>query len=404
MMINKRYERLESEDDIQYAMRLIDILKTERPDDLEWSDIKELIGFEGNKDSIRKANDTKFGGYAIYNYCKEKMINNISDDEMLKEIEEQRLEFEKEKIKFQDQKREYRKLLRTDARFSHLKDEMVKAIDKLREVKPFLNSKNDTGYAYDEDIHAVAMFSDWHYGIAHESYWNKINKDICVERVNKLKNEIIKYCMANRVSVLHLEILGDLVNGLLHLGTRVSNEEDVISQAMHVRELISEVVNELDKYITEVQVYSDFGNHGRVSANKKESIDVENFERLIPWYLERSLQGKDNVTIHKNDFDDTIVVMNFLNETILGVHGDKDKFKNGVDRLIKMLRIHPTELHRGHNHSFAEEDGYGMTVTTNGTLSGVDDYAKELRLTGTPTQTLMMYNSDGRYCTYKIKL
>ena len=45
-----------------------------------------------------------------------------------------------------------------------------------------------------------------------------------------------------------------------------------------------------------------------------------------------------------------------------------------------------------------------MTVTTNGTLSGVDEYAKDLRLTGTATQTLMMYNKDGRYCTYKIKL
>ena len=72
-----RYSRKENENDIEYELRLVDIKKTEKPDDLDWEDIKSLIGYEGNKDSLRKANDSEFGGYAIHKYYQNKEINQL---------------------------------------------------------------------------------------------------------------------------------------------------------------------------------------------------------------------------------------------------------------------------------------------------------------------------------------
>ena len=71
-MINERYIRKQDEELIDYEVRLVEILKNERPEDLEWSDIKEYVGFEGNKDSLRKANDSEFGGYKVAKHYQKK--------------------------------------------------------------------------------------------------------------------------------------------------------------------------------------------------------------------------------------------------------------------------------------------------------------------------------------------
>ena len=59
----------------------------------------------------------------------------------------------------------------------------------------------------------------------------------------------------------------------------------------------------------------------------------------------------------------------------------------------------------GHYHRGAEDEVHGSEVIINSSLSGVDDYAKELRYVNTPAQKFMIFNKDeGRVCTYNIKL
>ena len=70
--MNERYLRRENEDIIDYEIRLASIKKEEKPDDLDWEDIKNLIGYDGNKDSLRKANDSIFGGLNIAKYYQNK--------------------------------------------------------------------------------------------------------------------------------------------------------------------------------------------------------------------------------------------------------------------------------------------------------------------------------------------
>ena len=53
--MNEKYLRKENEEELEYAMRLITIKKEQHPDDLDWSDIVDLLGLDLNKDSLRKS-------------------------------------------------------------------------------------------------------------------------------------------------------------------------------------------------------------------------------------------------------------------------------------------------------------------------------------------------------------
>lgn len=380
---------------LSYAKRITDNRKEYDLDYSEWA--KLLIDKEYSSDNARKS---FYILEPFLNKLEETQINNIDDNDLINEIEQRRLELEKEKIKMQDQKREYRALLRTDARFEHLVNEMTKSIKELNASKPMINSFE--GNAKELNNHAVLILSDWHFGIEDKNYWNEINISILKQRVNRLKDYIIEYCDLHKVDTLHVEILGDMINGFLHLGTRVANEEDVIQQTMQCSELICQFLNELALYIPNINIYCSQGNHGRCTPNMKESIDTENFEKLIPWYLNGRLEN--NINLISNDLEHDIVIYNFLNETIFAVHGHDDKVKDAVDDLSNMFRMFPTEVHMGHYHEYQELDRYDMTTVVNGTLSGVDKYAKKIRKTCKPEQTLMIYNEKGKLCTYKIKL
>ena len=58
------------------------------------------------------------------------------------------------------------------------------------------------------------------------------------------------------------------------------------------------------------------------------------------------------------------------------------------------------EVHIGHFHN----PQIFNNVIVNGCLSGVDDYAQDLRFNEAPSQTLLVYDEDGNFITYQINL
>lgn len=406
--MNENLKRRENETDFEYGLRLIK-MKCEKTLDLDWDEIIELTNIDCHRDSLRKAcSVTQFSSYRVMQYYEDKINqmkiksgNSEDIEELLEKLRVQTLEFEKEKIRFQDQKREYKNYLRADARFEHLKQQMTEEIKLVSEIKPFKNTEcvNING-----KTEIVALCSDWHIGLKEENYWNKVDVSIMYERIDKYTDKIIEISKRHNSNILHLELLGDLINGLIHLSTRVENEEDVIKQVMTCSEIISNMIHKLSGHFKTINVYTTTGNHGRVTANIKDSIDTEQFEKLIPWYLEARIGHLNNINIIKNKYDDDIIVYKFLNETIFAVHGHNDKINSVVNNLSQMLKIFPTEIHLGHFHHFYENEDYDIPVTVNGTASGTDKYAKRIRKTSKPMQVCMVYNNEGRECTYKIKL
>ena len=393
-MLEKRH----NECNFEYLLRLCKHKIEEKPNDLDWQDIIELTGLNVHRDTLRKAMNIDFGAYAVMKFYEEKIQKGYSNEDLLEDFIQEKKELEKMKIQYQDQKREYRKYLRSEAKFEHLLNEMKKAIKQLPPLY-IKENKDDNCLGYEASL----ILSDWHLGLKCKNYWNEFNYKIARERIEKLKNKVIKYCNNHIVNILHIEIIGDMINGSIHLGNRVESEEDVISQAMTVSEILSTFINDLANEIPNIRVYTLYGNHGRVSPNKNDSIDIENFERLIEWYLKARLKDIENIKLCENEYDETFGCYQLRNgKNIVFSHGNYDKVSKVIYDYSKMLKIHIDEVHLGHFHNYQEKDDSGSTLVINGTLSGTDTYSKNLRLVGKPMQTLRIYSED--ICTYKIYL
>lgn len=394
-----RLKRQEGESDKKYIVRMY---RNKDEYDLTnkevYSIICQQLGLNIAESSLR----CKYASY-IEGYD-DALVEGVSDNEILNEIELKTQELEKEKIKFQDQKREYRKLLRLDARWEHLKDSIIKEIKDLDNVKLLENPNIHMSETEDKVKEACLMLADWHTGLEVDNYWNVFNLEILQKRVNKLLAKTVEYCIDNNVNVLHVEILGDMVMGLIHVTSKIFSEEDTIKQVKIVSEMLSEFLCELSKYIPNIKVYTTSGNHGRCTANKKEEIDTENFENLISWYLQARLQNINNIKFIENKYDNEIITYKILNETIFSVHGHRESLNKVVDDLSQMLKIFPDEIHMGHFHKDYQTEKHDISIIVNGCMSGVDQYAKTKRLTGKPHQKLIIYTEEGQECIYKIKL
>ena len=338
---------------------------------------------------------------------KNRIVEGIESKEELERLikanKEALLENEKMKIQYQDQRREYRKYVRESGRFDHLVSELTKSVKVLNKEKPLFNTHKQKIRIL-ENNEAVLMTSDWHIGANFKNYFAEYSIDIAKKRIKELTEKTVEYCLANNVSTLHVELLGDSLDGSIHTSARIESEEDVISELMIYCEVLSEMINELSIFIPYIKVHSVIGNHTRITPNKKESITKENFERLVPFYLKARLTAIDNIEITNSSIDDTIDVYEVKGQTIFCVHGDLDSPQNAVSKLSAMLKVFPDEVHMGHYHKHFEMDNYDMETVVNGSLKGTDNYAKEKRLSGSPMQKLMIYNEDGKLCTYKIKL
>lgn len=393
------YKRLPEESLYEYQIRLC---KNKDLYDLKWSDISELYFSESGE---KKSPDVfrKFWRYFSEGYEFAKTESPESNS-LIEELEEKQREFEKAKCQFQDQKREYNKLVREQARIDHIRTEMIKEIHKLNNIKP-VNYYERTSFPSTFEREGLLLISDTHYGLFANNYWNKFDNDEFIVRMKKLITKTIEYCKLHEVKTLHTFLLGDLINGLIHLVTRINNTEDAISQTMHVSEVLADTLATLANEIEIIRVYNVRGNHDRVTQNKHDEIAKESFNDLIKWYLKTRLQNLNNVIFEDNTYDDEIIVTEILGNVIMGVHGHRDKVSNVVHNLTMMTKQIPNYIVMGHTHHHEENEDHCCEIIVNSSFSGVDDYAKDIRKTSKAAQKLLIFDKqETRLCTYNIIL
>ncbi len=373
----------------------LDILidKVEGVTDKNWVEVVDELGLEVHPDSLRKSfTGGRYCGYQVYKYFQEKLEKGYTEEESIR-LESLRQELYKEKCKLQDQKREYRKLLREQARYEHLIDKMEKAIGAVEPLK--------LGSCYEpnpSDIEAVLILSDFHYGLEVDNVLNEYNTEIAKERLDILLDKTIYYCNIHRVQKLHLGLAGDLICGAIHLQSRVAAEEDLISQVINVSELLANFINSLKSNIPEVKVWGVVGNHSRVNADKKSNMPAENFERLIFKYIEVRLPS---VTIATNGLEDWITFR--VNDKLAFMtHGDKDSLGNIKLHAVNLLGEVPDRIYFGHIHHLNIKDDNGTEIVVNGSIVSTDEYAMGLRVHTEPYQILQIFDKD--VCTYKLEL
>lgn len=394
-MINRR----EDESFIDYKARLL-LGKLDKTIDLDWSEIAGLLELDCSADHLRK---TAYGFKEAYEHYQEKMENGIDDNEILNELSSKKEELDKEKKRFQDQRREYNKIRDYDARYEHLKNEFIKEIRESDNIQLNFNSSHKEHITTNKE--GVLLLSDWHVGLKVENYWNKYNINELHKRIEGLVDKVIEYGKFHKISNLHVFGLGDFTHGLIHISARVASEEDVVSQTKIASEILAQMLAKFSYEFNNVEFHIVAGNHGRVSPNKQDAINKENFEEFIMWYLEAKLSEMSNIKLHENTYDEGIIVANVLGHTCIGVHGDKDKVTNVAQNLSLMLKVVPEYIFTADKHHLEENEIHGIEVVINRSLSGVDEYAKNIRKTSYAGQAFMIFDREvGRECTYNIKL
>ena len=341
--------------------------------------------------------------YAIPFY--EEVFSKLEPEDYSEEINRQKEELYKLKKQMYDQRREYNKLLTMDARAEHLHDEIIRCAENINSNVPLLLPVSIS--AIDTDMEAVVCFADWHYGMVTDNIWNRYNTEICKRRVSEVIYKMKKILLANPVRRIHILLLGDAAHGAIHTTARVAAEENACDQIMNVSEIIAEAINELSKYSTSTCVYSTYGNHLRTIQNKKESVHADNMEKVIGWWLRERFKARKDIEFIDSEFRE-IIPVKVCGHNIVATHGDLDNIKNigvvfntifskrfndGVDYTIS--------ADRHHLESF---ESYGIENIIVRSLCGTDDYAHEHRLYSDAGQSLMLFNQDGKYCQYDIRV
>lgn len=324
--------------------------------------------------------------FSVFDEVKHEYLSDEAFENRLEEIEKREEELYKQQVKTRDAVREHRGLLRTDSRIEVLVDAIKDVVVEQPQLK--INKNFENG-----DTEAILFLSDFHIGAEVNNFYNSYNLNIAKERVSKLVSDTIKYCKRNNVSKLNVVSLGDLLEGNIHVTTRIQSELDVIEQVMKCAEIVSHVLNELNNNIEEVNFRYCLDNHGRINAFK-EHIEKENFGKLVYWYVEERLKDTD-IIFYKNQIDDNIGYFKLDNgKNFFFEHGHQGSTNSKFQEVAFATNIIPDYIAIGHYHHTAMKEFQGKKMFICGSMKGADDYSLSKRLFSKPSQTLLVFDED----------
>ena len=182
---------------------------------------------------------------------------------------------------------------------------------------------------------------------------------------------------------------------------------NLIEQIKIASEYIAQFCFELSKHFKNIYIVSVAGNHSRLIDKKDEAIHDERLDTLITWIVEQTTKHIENITVlTDSNLDSGISVVTIRGNTYVGVHGDLDSHsKSKISNLIMMLGFFPYAILNGHNHYPASTEVNGVQLVQCGSLAGSGcDYTIEKRLSGEPSQTVLVCNRKGIECVYNVKL
>ena len=310
------------------------------------------------------------------------------DNNLLEEIELEKIELQKQQMKMRDQKREMTSKIRRLARLEHLEDYLKEVTEELEPVSlPVEQQQENNG------SEAMVVLSDWHLGAEHNGRFNKFNSDVARYRINKVKQKTYDKVKKEEIQTLHIANLGDMVHGIIHVSTKIQSEEDVIQQVITASEYLKDFIGTFLQEGIYVKYYNVIGNHGRVTPSKNDVAGIEeNFEKLILTILDTAFSQYLNY--ESIGCQDGLIETEIVGKKFILTHGNFDKNTNAAHRLPQLLGYVPDYIISGHIHHDTSKD-FGRTMhIVNPSLIGADDYATSGRFGGRAGQKIITFDEN----------
>jgi len=400
--MNPKLFKESNEDDLSYIKRIVEGKLIDKTIEEDFAELSELVFGEGNCYNSSEVRKRMYGMKHLFGIIDKTNSANITSDSIFSDLEKKKLEIEKEKIKFFDQRREFKKLVRAEARSENVRDFIKQVAEEIKVSKPFEFKPIFTDNATKE---GVLLLSDFHFGLEVDNFLNKYNKEQFLHRFNRIVTKTIEHGKLHNIKTLHIMNLNDMISGLIHPTVRLESSENTVTQTMFIAEKLSEALQKFAENFQDIKFYSVLDNHSRVHANLKESIANESFARFIPWYMETRLSNIPNIEIVNNNIDDNICIFKVCGKNCGAVHGHLDKVSNVVQNITLMTKTFLDYMFMAHYHHNIEDEVHSVEIIVNPSLVGSDSFSTGHRLTSKPAQKFMIFNpEEGRECTYSIRL
>ena len=394
-------KRKQDESELQYIWRLCSA-KDSSTLDMTWSELASVLNKELRADDEVWTESAYRKKYQQAKTFYEEVFSKMESDTYNNELMVQKRELERLKIAFRDERNAWQRQNYADKRAEETLELLETELKQLGNANfethttPIISSGNEM----------VICLSDLHIGQTFSSVFGEYNSDIARRRLNEYLNKVIEVGKLHNVRKVHTISLGDQISGSIHKSIAITNRENVIEQIRLATELISSFCYELTKHFEVVLFYNVSGNHTRIDR-KDDSLHNERLDDTIGWAVSLSLNHIENFHYMKHrNLDIGLADLNVCGKTYIACHGDYDPMtKQGVSNLCMLLGFIPTGIFRGHKHYPAMNELNGVKVIQSASLAGSgDDHTIECRLTGKPSQTLCVCNSNGIECIYNVEL
>ena len=377
--------------------------KVQKITDVEWSELISKYDLGVHYDTLRKSSQFITGGAFVSEYYnwKASKDKNTNEDEYLKKIRLEKQEIQKEKRKLFDERLDINKRLREESR-------LETTIEKIEDMLSDIGGERYITYSpavYESGNDMIVCLSDLHIGASFYNFDGCYDSNIAKERLNMYLAEIIDIQKSHNAENCVVMLLGDLVSGNIHKTISITNKENVIDQVKLTCEYISDFVYELGKYFKTVELRGVSGNHSRIDE-KEDALLSERLDTLIIWFIKTMLKNVPNIVVIDENIDDTLSSFTLRDKLYYGVHGDFDGTNtNAVAKLVLWSKNTPYCILCGHKHYPAMTDVSGVKIVQSGSMAGSgDEYTRQKRLTGEPSQTVLVVNEKGIKCHYPIVL
>lgn len=299
-----------------------------------------------------------------------------------------------------DERADAKNKFRQAVRFDRLEDIIARAVETLPPLPPVQSLQPEKGC---DDKVGILQVSDWHYGLETHLHQNHFDTATAFERARSLFQTAKNFYLSQNVSTVYVLVQGDLISGNIHNILRLQNQENLVTQIMGVSELLAENIHYFSQFFQNVCVVFIGGNHERVTPKKDDALAEENYIKLVAWFIEERLRGDTNIDfLRHKDLDSCYLQV--LGKNIGVIHGDRDPFEKAETGLIRLYGVKFDFVFTSHNHHTHYEDIGYCRVISNGCLSGVDEYAKDLRALSYASQNACVLNSKGELLLYPILL
>lgn len=395
-MISNGLKKSPNETELQYIWR-VGKMRENGVITLSWKELADVFNAELREPDEEYTESAYRKKYALVKQAYDEIFSEVDDAGFANDLAKQKQEIQKERRKLYDERLDINRRLREEARLETTIEKLEASLQDV--AKKRYSDVSDIYLPQDtsDDVMVICL-SDLHIGACFDNFDGVYSPEIADARLRDYLVKIRGIQNRNGCKECVVALLGDEISGTIHKTISVTNKEDVVEQVKTASMLIADFVEVLSHWFDKVRVYSVSGNHSRIEKKAEDALLSERLDKLIPWFLEVLMRGRDNVKIFSNTFDDTLGIFEIGSQTYFIQHGDYTSITDvAIGKLVLWAKKTPYCILTGHMHYPAMTNVSGIYVVQSGSLCGSgDEFTRSKRLTGWPSQTVLVTNYDGK--------